>query len=88
MVVDFGNILEEMKKKNFEICAIGNTICLLKENKVYQIENYYHGSYLDKFIKNSSIINFTEVKNTKDIYIKWYMGIDEMKNFIENVIKI
>lgn len=95
--INFKNILSEIKDKDIKIIiGIGNTICI-EDNKsnLYEIETYYHGSYLEKFIKNESIVTFNQLEkkqseHLKDLYKNEIevFDYDKMKDFYENVVLV
>lgn len=61
IVVDFGNIIEEMKNKQIKLCRLyGSTSWFIIDNQdqMYQNETYYDGGYLDKFIIKKLHIEF------------------------------
>lgn len=66
--IDFGNIVNELRDNDlfifFRKNVYGNTIGIFiqdNNNNVYQIEDCRHGSYLDKLIKNKTIVKFNKV---------------------------
>lgn len=95
--INFKNILSEIKDKDIKIIiGVGNTICI-EDNKsnLYEIETYYHGSYLEKFIKNESIVTFNQLEkkqseHLKDLYKNEIevFDYDKMKDFYENVVLV
>ncbi len=96
-IINFGNILNEMKDKDVKIIlGIGNTICI-EDNKsnLYEIETYYHGSYLEKFIKSESIVTFNQLEKKQSEHLKKLykneieiFDYDKMKDFYENVVLV
>ena len=69
IVVNFGDLENELKSKGLRIFIrkTYNTSMFIQDNKdnVYQIENYWVGSYLDKMVKNKISAEFIQVD--KDI---------------------
>lgn len=67
ITINFDNIIEELKNNDYKICFTKNKGIFIKDlNKnLYQIELYYIGSYLDKLIKNKTIVKFNKVDATK-----------------------
>jgi hypothetical protein len=64
IVIDFKNILSELEGKILKICFIKNKPSLFIEdnqNNLYQMELYRQGSYLDKLIKDGTIVEFNVV---------------------------
>ena len=95
--INFKDILSEIKDKDIKIIiGIGNTICIEdNKNNLYAIETYYHGSYLEKFIKNESIVTFNQLEkkqseHLKDLYKNTIevFDYDKMKDFYENVVLV
>lgn len=91
ITIKFSNILSEMKNKDIKfILGIGNTMCIEDNQKnLYQIETYYHSSYLEKLIKNGYTVTFNliETKQTEhlnDLYKneKKVFDYNNMQNFL------
>lgn len=91
ITLNFENILSEMKNKDIKfILGIGNTMCIEDSQKnLYQIETYYHGSYLEKMIKNGYTVTFNpiETKQTEhlnDLYKneKKIFDYNDMQDFL------
>lgn len=90
IVVDFGNIIEEMKNKKIKLCRLyerTSWFIIDNQDRMYQIETYYDGGYLDKFIIEKLHIEFNLVPVSamgnieeleKDIW-----DAKEVKKFIE-----
>ena len=58
IIIDFGNIVEEMKRKQVRLCLSHNKIgwfLLDSEDKLYQIEPYYYGGFWINSSKKKSI---------------------------------
>lgn len=79
ITIDFGNIIEEMKAKQIKLCWIHNVIGLFvidSQNRLYQIETYHCGGFLDKYITEKRLITFTlvpesvskDISGTKEIW--------------------
>lgn len=90
IVVDFGNIIEEMKNKQIRLCLLHNRsgwFITDNQDRLYQIETYYDGGFLDKFIieKLHSEFNLVPISVMGNIG-KWEKDIwdvEEVKKFIE-----
>lgn len=97
ITIKFSNILSEMKNKDIKfILGIGNTMCIEdNKNNLYEIETYYHGSYLDKMIKNSYTVTFNPIETKQAEYLndlykneKKVFDYNNMQNFlIENYLE-
>lgn len=88
IVVNFGDLTNELKSKGLRIFIrkTYNTSMFIQDNKdnVYQIENYWVGSYLDKLIKNKTVVEFYQVDY--NIVKEWEKDIYNSKD-IESFIK-
>jgi hypothetical protein len=89
IIVDFGNIISEMKNKEFKIVFLKDRCICIEDVKgnMYQIDIYYVGSYLDKIVKNGLEIEFNLIdseliKNIKE-YEKEVWGVEDIESFIE-----
>lgn len=88
-VINFGNVVEEMKSKEIKLCLFHNNHwgIIDKNNRLYTIEQYYNSTCLDKFIENQIRAEFILVGNLESINIEsWRMEIwdtDEVEAFIE-----
>lgn len=89
ITINFGNVVNELKDNNWELCYIGNTICLKDENSnIYSIENYYHGGYFDKFIKNKTLVKFNKRDiNISELFIKKIWDYKYIEDFIKRQCK-
>lgn len=90
ILIDFGNIIQEMKNKQVKLCLLYERLSwfiLDKQNRLYQIETYYDGGFLDKFIIEKLHIEFNLVSiSTSDRIEEWekeIWDIDKVKKFIE-----
>lgn len=88
IVIDFGNIIEEMKNKQVELCLFHNQWFIIDNQKqFYQIDTYYHGGYLDKYIKERLCIKFNLVPMCVNENIEeWEKEIWDVKK-VEDFIK-
>lgn len=62
--MNFGDIVSELESKDLVLCNRKTSVGLFlldKQNNLYMIENYYVGSYLDKLIKNKTVVEFKHV---------------------------
>lgn len=93
ITLNFSDILSEMKNKDIKfIFGIGNTLCIEdNKNNLYEIETYYHGSYLDKMITNGYTVTFNligrkEAEHLNDLYEneKEVFNYNNMKDFLAN----
>lgn len=88
IVINYGDLANELKEKNLRLFFRKryNTGIFIQDNQdnVYQIENYYLGSYLDKMIKNKILVEFIQVD--KNIIEEWEKEFWNWK-YIENFIK-
>ena len=90
IVVDFGNIIEEMKNKQIKLCLLHNRVgwfIIDNQNKLYQIETYYCGGFLDKYIIEKLHIEFNLVpKSSSDSIEEWekdVWSVEDVEKFIE-----
>lgn len=90
IVVDFGNLIEEMKNKQIKLCLLHNHIgwfVIDKQNRLYQIETYYCGGFLDKYIIEKLHVEFNIVpKSVNDNVEEWEMdvwSVEDVEKFIE-----
>lgn len=74
MVLDFSNLNLELKRKNVRLAFFKNGHLLEDRNgRLYQIEPYWHGSYLDYLISNKVIANFILVPvNQSTLGLEYY----------------
>ena len=58
--INFGNLLNELKRKQVKIVFVENKGLFLEheETNLYMMELFYQGSYLDKLIKKGAKVNF------------------------------
>lgn len=67
ITINFGNLPMELKNMNLKLCFVTGTNGLFlqdEQNKMFQIEDYLHGSYLDNMIKNHVTAKFQAIDNT------------------------
>ena len=86
--IDFGNILLEMEEKEFNIVFLKDNNGIFiedKNNKLYEIEEYYFGAYLDQLITNNYIVEFEYVEESKNISEekKEVWDIVDVENFMK-----
>jgi hypothetical protein len=65
IVLNFKNILSELKSQNLKLCFLKNRGLFIEDNQgnLYQMEAYRYGSYLDNLIKNGIVVKFYQVEN-------------------------
>jgi len=90
IVVDFGNIIEEMKNKQIKLCLLHKRtgwFIIDNHDRLYHIETYYDGGYLDKFIIEKLHIEFNlvpiSVMGNIEEWEKDIWNVEEVKKFIE-----
>lgn len=88
IVVNFKNIVSEMKSKELKLFFFRNGHFVEDaQGNIYAIEIYYHGSYLDKLITDGNIIQFNHVDasvvHTVKDYEKQVWEASEVEAFIE-----
>lgn len=90
IIIDFGNIIEEMKNKQIKLCLLHNRIgwfIIDNQDRLYQIETYYGGSFLDKYIIEKLHIEFNLVpKSLSDSIEEWgkdIWSVEDVEKFIE-----
>lgn len=87
LTIDFKNIVSELESKELKLCYFRNGHFVEDtQGNLYAIEILYHGSYLDKLIKDGNVIEFNRiddsvVQTVKD-YEKKVWGISEVEDFI------
>lgn len=85
VVLNFGNIVHELEDKNLKLCFIKDRSIFVTDAKgnMYQIESYWYGSYLDKLIKNGSVVEFNIVSVDMKYWQIEIWGADDVNAFIE-----
>ena len=83
ITINFGDLIHNLENNNLKLCFLKGRGIFLENIKkeLYQMEIYYIGSYLDKLIKNKTVINFKKV-NT-DFIEEWEKEIWELKKLKE-----
>lgn len=87
LIINFGNLVNEMMTKNFVFCFIANThnICIEHEGYIYAMETRVDlKSYLDFLISNNKEVRFgtpIESKNIPD-YQKEIWDSNDISAFI------
>jgi len=86
IVIDFENIISELESKEVKLCFLKDRGIFIEDiqGNLYQMETYWHGSYLDKLIKNGVVVefNFVNATHIKD-WEKEIFGTEEVKAFME-----
>lgn len=86
ITVDFKNIILELKNKKIRLCYIKNKSWYVQDAKgnLYQVENYWHGSYLDKWIRNGTVVKFNLVDAQYiEEWEKEIWGVKKIEEFIK-----
>jgi hypothetical protein len=86
IILNFRNVLQELENKNIKLCFIKNKGIFVEDNQknLYKMETYWHGSYLDRLIKDGTIVNFNlvDTANIED-WEKEIWGVSEVKAFMK-----
>lgn len=90
IIVDFGDLVEEMKEKQIKLCLLlrkgTGWFVIDNQNRFYQIESYYHGGYLDKYIINKTKIEFnlipTSISDKIEDWERKIWDVEKVKAFI------
>lgn len=88
MVIDFKNIISELKNKNLKICFLKDRGMFIEDKyrNLYMTDCRSH-LYLDKLIRDGDIVTFNLVDNkiSKNIgnWEKEILAFSEVKSFIE-----
>lgn len=88
VVIDFKNIVSELESKKLKLCYFRNGHFVEDtQGNLYAIEILYHGSYLDKLIKDGNVVEFTliddSVVGTVKDYEKKVWEVSEVNEFIK-----
>lgn len=90
IIINFGDVVVELKNKELVLCNRKTSVGLFlldKQNNLYMIENYYLGSFLDKLIRNKTVVEFKLVDaSLRDNVGDWELEIWDGE-WIENFIK-
>lgn len=90
IIINFGNIVAELESKDLVLYNRKTSVGLFlldKQNNLYVIEDYYLGSYLDKFIKNKTVVEFRYINDAlKNNIGDWELEVWDCK-WVENFIK-
>jgi len=83
ITINFGDLIHNLENNNLKLCFLKGRGIFLENIKkeLYQMETYHIGSYLDKLIKNKTVINFKKV-NT-DFIEEWEKEVWELKELKE-----
>ena len=83
ITINFGDILSELESKSLVMCNRKTSIGLFlldEQSNLYTMENRYLGSYLDKLIRNKTIVEFKLVDSSLRDNIKdWELEILDCK---------
>jgi hypothetical protein len=86
IIINFKNIISELERRKLKLCFIKDKGMFIEDNQnnLYQMELYRYGSYLDKLIKDGTVVKFNLVDSS---YIgdweKEIWDISRLKNFME-----
>lgn len=90
IMIDFGNVVEEMKNKKVKLCLLHKRVgwfLIDSQNRFYQIESYYCGGYLDRYIKEKIKIEFNIVPISSSITIEYWeieiWDVQKVEDFIK-----
>ena len=86
IVIEFKNIISELESKKLKLCFLKDRGIFVEDNQknLYMMETYWHGSYLDRLIKDGTIVNFNLVDATNiNDWEKEIWGVPEVKAFIK-----
>lgn len=90
IIINFGDVVSELRNRELVLCNRKTSVGLFlldKHNNLYMIENYYLGSYLDKLIKNSTVVEFKQIdKSIRGNVEDWELENWD-SNWIEDFIK-
>jgi len=83
LIINFGDLIHNLENNNVKLCFLKNRGMFLENIKkeLYRMDSFYVGSYLDKLIKNKTVINFKKV-NT-DFIEEWEKEVWELKELKE-----
>lgn len=93
IVIDFKNIISELKNKDVHLCSVNSKIhnwglCIEdNEKNLYQMERYYFHSYPSRLIENGDVVKFERVDASisKDVG-EWERNVWEISD-VENFLK-
>lgn len=90
IMIDFGDVVEEMKNKKVKLCLLhkrADWFLIDSQNQLYQIESYYCGGYLDRYIKEKIKIEFNIVpissSNTIEDWEIEMWDVEKVEDFIK-----
>lgn len=90
IIINFGDIVSELENKGLVLCNRKTSVGLFlldKQNNLYMIENYYLGSYLDKLIRNKTVVKFKLIDiSLRNNIEEWELEIWDCK-WVEDFIK-
>ncbi len=88
--VNFKDIVELLRRDNLKICFLKHRGLFIEDEQknLYQMENLYVGSYLDKLIKDAVMVTFNLVNPSVNQHIEdWEREVwdyTEVENFIKS----
>lgn len=91
ITIDFQNIVLELQNKNLKLCFVKNRSMFIQDNEgnLYQMQIDKIGSYLERLIKDSVVVDFYSIgkSNNKSIegWEKEIWGVPEVKNFLQYI---
>jgi hypothetical protein len=86
IIINFKNVVSELESKDLKLCFLRNRGLFIEDsnNNLYQMELNRSGSYLDKLIKEGTVVEFNLVDAS---YIseweKELWDVSEVKNFMD-----
>lgn len=86
IILNFKNIIQELENKNIKLCFLKNKGMFIEDTQknLYMIETYWYGSYLNRLIKDGTIVRFSLVDATNiEDWEKEIWGVSEVKAFME-----
>lgn len=83
VVINFKNVVEELESKKLKLCYFKNGHFVEDaQGNFYAIDILYHGSYLDRLIKNGNVIEFNRIDNQLIKEWEQIWEVSEVKSFI------
>jgi hypothetical protein len=87
IILNFKNIIQELENKNIKLCFLKNKGMFVEntQKNLYKMETYWHGSYLNRLIKDDTIVKFSFVDATSiEDWEKEIWDVTEVKDFIKS----
>jgi len=86
IILNFKNIIQGLENKNIKLCFIKDKGIFIEDTQknLYVMETYWHGSYLNRLIKDGTIVKFSLVDATNiEDWEKEIWGVPEVKAFMK-----